>query len=655
MEFLNFVSRIFDIFSHVWFRASWIIVMAVHQTSTALLYPEFSGKAQEQDFLEPRTPATNGLSATPLLPRTTAQSWRTWAFINVLPHLTWIILALLFLCPPYLRAIPLLMYVLPTTFTFIPPLKKCLSESLQIVAQEQQMTVIDPREANPQTPSIYGFHPHNKYPANIFPLLMSSNFFKEHIVVAQSSLGKFIPSVSYIAYAFGCICDVTKKEISSILRKQTKSVGLFPGGHREMVLLRPDTLKIPVIQHSGFLKLAKTNGTTVTPTFIFGFTDSYDTLLQKLDTWLYERMSFSLPTFIPTKRVNEPTVMVVGEPIDLTSFNEHEIDGMSSTYYNALNDLFEKHKGKFEGYKGRSLKFLLPPNSGLDKRITFGKEHKDIILHKVTTALGISFVTVFFFSNVWWSWSTWKPYDFNHKCKAMLFVHILASLLWVLATSHLTIKGFTIHHRKLGYVALLCAVIMCWSTFCLQIEAIIKCETKETSILTFSSTINTYYHALCNFQVASVVIYYKFMALWAVLYSRKKKEHQKYMRIVHTLIGLSFLPRVIAAFFRFAFPFLGGDTNFSLACAVQGLYIVFRLELIGREKSQDESGIRDVFIKANLKSWLISALFIISSKSFCQSISTVQLCSISVAPVAAMALMGVYDHQQNMKQLTKSF
>jgi hypothetical protein len=151
------------------------------------------------------------------------------------------------------------------------------------------------------------------------------------VTVAQSSLGKFIPTIAFVTSLYGKVIDVTKGEINTAL-KMGRDVGLFPGGHREMLYCRPWSPTVPIVKHVGFLKLAMDQRASVTPTFTFGFNNSYWSLGNKFDTWCYENLGCSLPFWFPTSIWGgEPARMVVGREIDSAKFKS--VEEFSAVYF----------------------------------------------------------------------------------------------------------------------------------------------------------------------------------------------------------------------------------------------------------------------------------------------------------------------------------
>ena len=256
------------------------------------------------------------------------------AYIWVVPQLTWIFLLLTLVAPKPSRPALLLLHVYPFFLTFKGNHgnRKYLLAS---IGNFLRFKVVQKSPSRVGCPTIYGFHPHSKYPMGVFLLLSLGDDAKigglKDVTVAQSSLGKFIPTISFVTSLYGKVIDVTKGEINATL-KRGKDVGLFPGGHREMLYCRPWSSTVPIVKHVGFLKLAMDQRASVTPTFTFGFNNSYWSAGNAIDMWCYENLGCSLPFWVPTGLWGgEPARMVVGQEIDSAKFKS--VENFAAAYF----------------------------------------------------------------------------------------------------------------------------------------------------------------------------------------------------------------------------------------------------------------------------------------------------------------------------------
>ena len=152
-----------------------------------------------------------------------------WWDIGV-PSLTWIVLSLFWIVPPSLRILPVVLILTPSLVGSYRT-KWWISTMLQ-VAKTKGFRVQDDAQLPQDKPCILGIHPHGKYPMSIFSSFETRPEIFADFVMAQSSLGKYIPSVGWIAMFFGRAIDATKDSISNAIASG-KRVGLMPGGARE--------------------------------------------------------------------------------------------------------------------------------------------------------------------------------------------------------------------------------------------------------------------------------------------------------------------------------------------------------------------------------------------------------------------------------------
>ena len=125
----------------------------------------------------------------------------------------------------------------------------------------------------------------------------------ENVVVAQSSQGKFVPSISFLTHLMNKTINASRKDIERALG-EGHDVGIFPGGAREMVVCKCNEDRINLVRHGGFLKIARAEGTEVVPTFIFNITDSYNGGCGggKIERYLYDNWHILVPFWWPRER-----------------------------------------------------------------------------------------------------------------------------------------------------------------------------------------------------------------------------------------------------------------------------------------------------------------------------------------------------------------
>ena len=555
----------------------------------------------------------------------------------LIPQLTWVHLCALFYAPPRYRPVFFFLYLLPT---FCPPLPRALVKvtdaMFRSIAEKKGMVVVPSTMATTSTssgqkttaigpsngnPTIYGFHPHNKYPMDIMPLLASSSLFQDS-VLAQGSAGNFMPTIGYITMLFGRVVDATRWGLEGLLRcnNNKKSIALFPGGHREMIHLVPFSNEIHIVKHGGFLRLAKSvPGTTVTPCFIFHFADSHLSPWPKFDKVMYETIGFSFPNWYPSFAAASPLRMVVGEALEPSRYETEE--ALEAAYYSALKQLFEVNKGRHGGsaYAQRSLVFLDPPS----------RKPKTQRKWQITPVCSIAFSVVTFlillFTGAFWKFTTWEFYEKNSLESPFraLNVHIGAACGWAFAT---LAHRANPKNRIASYLSAIAMLFMVGSAKCLSLGLVIKNPTSFHSM----------FHCLSNLQVSSISMHLFAYSMIAIIGYKRKKEHRKYMRALDGFLLINFLPRITGALARWIFSAWGisGEASFSLACLVQ---ITWQLKILLTGK---QSQLKSMYLRLNALSFVLSicvAAIVIGFEQ--QRVNTAMLSLLMMGMVTFVALM----------------
>ncbi|ODV72805.1 diacylglycerol O-acyltransferase [Cyberlindnera jadinii NRRL Y-1542] len=162
------------------------------------------------------------------------------------------------------------------------------------------------------------------------------------------------------------ITSSSRKNALRIL-EQHYSVGIVVGGAQESLLARPGSNDIVLAKRKGFIKLAlETGNTGVVPCYCFGENDLYNVVNpgeeswgRSLQFWLKRNFGFTIPFFhargifnydfglLPWRR---RVTIVVGKPIMLPHSpnpNKVLVDHYHKLYVEALEKLFDEHKGEF--------------------------------------------------------------------------------------------------------------------------------------------------------------------------------------------------------------------------------------------------------------------------------------------------------------------
>ncbi|GMH67483.1 hypothetical protein TrLO_g1644 [Triparma laevis f. longispina] len=562
-------------------------------------------------------------------------------YTRLLPQLTWVLLLAAIFLPSRLRPIVLLLQILPIivmSFT-----RGCgtrgralfkqiaLSRSMDVTFQQARTPEVTDSEhsgsssssfssssessdceSNSDESYLFGFHPHGKCPLEVFPLLASAPETFGNMYLAQSSLGKAVPTVGYTTALFGNVIDATKAAITSTV-EAGGDVGIFPGGVKEMILCVPGSDEIPIVRHAGFLRLAASLGRPIRPSFIFGMNDAYENPFPKIDSAVYKMTGAAIPWWSCSNKKGgdderDGPRMVVGKRLRCYE-GETEAE-FTDRYYAALDYLFESHKNTIgkDRYKIKRLVFVDPHKrdgrikqtsqpgpTATSKRLGRARAALARTPHVIATKFALGFVLIFFVDRAWTGayrkFSTWGTYGASDH-NAALFLHIISSTGWALTSAFLTLKRFNKYHRRVGAFGVTFAILMAIS------GALITLKGAEKSNLNFNSA----FHALCNLQISYVTIY---MAVYGVLCAAHSKfrdlvAHKQTFRTLHVLIGVNFMPRVVAMLVSQIAGSRKGSTlrvriircnQVALAAAFGALVLNSGLGVVGKEGAVLELGV----------------------------------------------------------------
>ena len=217
-----------------------------------------------------------------------------------------------------------------------------------------------------ERPCIIALHPHGRYPMNLFPWFAKHFDVFDKVSVAQSSLGKFVPTVGYVTMCCQVI-DVARHAIIRELAQKGRHVALFPGGAREMVHAnKSPNNAIVLVRHSGFLRLAHAfdgSRPAVIPCFLFDERDAYFNPLAHADAILFKATGVNIPCWWPSPQSAKTAnnVMVLGGGVSPEDYET--LDEFCTAYFTALEDLFEFHKKKIPRYANLNIEWIETPRS----------------------------------------------------------------------------------------------------------------------------------------------------------------------------------------------------------------------------------------------------------------------------------------------------
>ena len=543
-----------------------------------------------------------------LILKLTVFTWRCF-----LPLLTWV----LFLSMRRMhlmenwRLIPFLLYVAPLafssqsgralfpthTFSFMSFLAKGLNLKVNFMldASNESDSTRKSTKGSRNTDNkgrcnfVLGMHPHGKYPANIVPWLeelkhtstKTEKFEQlENVKLAQSSLGKFIPTVSYPTTAYGAI-DVTRKSICAALARN-ESVALFPGGAREMTFCQPFAKVMKLMKRSGFLRLAwkqvheEDKDLKVLPVFLFGMNDAYFNPLDTLDQFLFNKTGINIPLWLPTKITDfhSDNVMVIGRALDPKDYKDPS--ALVSAYYTELQSIFDANKHKCPAYKDRSIVMVAEARRSKKKSSVLSIDH-------LIVAVGVPFITAtLYYSQNGGSWflssvaKTAKESFYSKDTTDALRIHIISASIWTIGSglqfSFKSKKSPT--HKVLGFISMTSAI-------CVNVTAVAVCLLRSNDIVQQIQKVPEIFYWK-SVITAAHIIGIQLLANMAVslstttmvsdsmkaLRNSDYKKHGKLLKNYNGVLITNLFPRVISKVFRYEFPFFSREVNYTLAVAV---------------------------------------------------------------------------------------
>ena len=427
---------------------------------------------------------------------------------------------------------------------------------------------------------LMGIHPHGRYPMDIIPWLesMKSKVKNERssqdycwfsslsdISLAQSSLGKFVPTVGY-ATILSDVIDVTRDNILHELQNH-KSVALFPGGAREMTLCHPSSQLIPLVKRSGFLRLAWGANVKVIPCFLFGMHDSYFCPLARLGKKLFDLACMNIPLWLPTRSsmvANKQKSMVIGAPLDPTTFSS--LEKFIDVYHSELESLFEKHKYRHAAYTTRNIIFIDTiqqcDTTTKKRRNSSSKSHVGFAVVVGALLLAIS-IWYYILNQQWFLFGVGRA----TKPSKMLNLHIFSASLWTLASvNQFFLKGWRSLHKGIGCITLLAGILMTFTGFIIPLIRI----TEEPSVsCSLRGVLHNSYHACANMLASLGHTEILSVAVKAAVLEQDFIRHKKHMSLLNRLLLMNFMPRVLSVVFRRVFsPFITDEGIYSMAIKI---------------------------------------------------------------------------------------
>jgi len=240
------------------------------------------------------------------------------------------------------------------------------SNFFEFIQKAYRMRVVYTTKLDPHKKYMFACHPHGLIPFGWMCIFQSQ--FANSPLVAGASIIFRLPVMRDMTLWAGGI-NATDSAISNAFQKG-RSVALFPGGVREMMLSKPGNDVCIVNKSRGFARLAIEHQVDIVPVFSFSEQNVYAQQLLGpvwFQKWL--KKLFGFYAFVPRGRewfgilpnLDRLTV-VCGSPIRITS-SSADVEVIHRQYYDELMNLIRNSKDRL-GF-GEHNPCLSRPNSKL--------------------------------------------------------------------------------------------------------------------------------------------------------------------------------------------------------------------------------------------------------------------------------------------------
>ncbi|XP_024360450.1 diacylglycerol O-acyltransferase 2 [Physcomitrium patens] len=209
---------------------------------------------------------------------------------------------------------------------------------------------------DPNQSYVIAAEPHSVLPIGIVVLTPQSGILPVNNLRALASSAVFWSPVVRHIWTWLGVAPVSRKSFTAFLQKGISCI-VVPGGVQECLFMEDHREVVFLKQRYGFVRIAMEAGSPLVPTFCFGQRNAYK-WWKPTGKW-YNQLSRAIG-FTPLVfwgryggpvPYRTPMYYVVGKPIPVpktTNPSQEEVSVILGQFIEALEALFEKHKGSLE-------------------------------------------------------------------------------------------------------------------------------------------------------------------------------------------------------------------------------------------------------------------------------------------------------------------
>jgi len=213
----------------------------------------------------------------------------------------------------------------------------------------------------PDTPFLFGYHPHGIYAYGLFSLVFpeQSGWARQFpgsrdMLVAVANALLSVPVCGHLFKWFGFV-SAERRSVRAALASE-RSLALIPGGIAEMLLWRRGVDRLYLAKRRGFVRLAIQSGRALVPVFAFGESATFKEIalpgpLERLRARLSRRFRVALIPFrgrwCTLLPFAVPITVVVGRPVAVDREEEPSdatVDRVHAAYVAELRRVYAEHR-----------------------------------------------------------------------------------------------------------------------------------------------------------------------------------------------------------------------------------------------------------------------------------------------------------------------